>query len=213
MGWKNRQYKRQGEAAAFPFIQWVNNGGALEPRNANDVGGFAQPLDQAQILGAHIPGEVRALHHRGGDATDVVFTTELAAAVLATRFSWIKDGNMLADYTPGARGKLQALVITRDADGNAIGPAMLTFTGLAGRQFSEALNAHRESVRMATAGEVPVYAFFGVYRSGAVEIVGNGKKSPITTIDYGGGSNGDGGFDPDAAFVGVDVTWGRGAAR
>jgi hypothetical protein len=179
----------------YPFIQWINNGGSLEPRS--DAGGFALPSDQAAILGAKITGDVRVIHHRGGDQTEVVFTTALEAAVLTTRFCWVKDGQAIPGYEPGARGKLQALVLVRDASGNPAGPALLTFRGYAGKQFSAALKEHRETVRKATANRAPAYAFFGRYEAGGVQMVGSGQQSPITTLIYAGD-----GFDPDAAYAG-----------
>ena len=194
MGWQDRQYERI--ETVLPFIQWVNSGANLEPRS--EVGGFAQPLDQAQILGVNIPGEVRVLHHKGGKTTDVVFNTELVIAVLTTRFGWVKNGRMLSAYESGARGKLQALCLVRDAD-KVAGPVILTFTGLAGSEFNAALSVHRETVRKATAASAPAYAFFGVFRSGGIKMVGNGSQSPITTVEYGEG------FDPDAAFVGDEA--------
>lgn len=194
MSWKDRQYKRQSEMVV-PFIQWVNNGGSLEPRN--DGGGFAMPLDQAAILGVDIPGDARALHHRGGNQTEMIFTPVLDVAVLATRFTWVKNKQSIPDYETGARGKLQALALVRDADGNTAGPALLTFRGYASKQFGAALKAHREAVLKATANQAPAYAFFGAFRAGEVKMVGNGQKSAITTIELA-----DDGFDADAAYVG-----------
>jgi hypothetical protein len=196
MSWRDREYKRQDEMV-FPFIQWVNDGGSLEPRNG--VGGFAMPLDQAAILGSNIPGDVRALHHKGGKQTDVVFGTALEAAVLATRFTWIKDREVIPAYEPGARGKLQALALVRDAGGHTVGPVLLTFKGVAGKQFGAALRTHREEVRKATENAAPAYAFFGVYRSGEVEMVGKETKSPITGLVYGDEFRP---CDPDADYVG-----------
>jgi hypothetical protein len=178
----------------YPFIQWVNDGGALAPRS--DTGGFALPADQAAILGANVPGEVRMLHHRGGDTTEVVFAAALRAAVLDTRFCWVKDGQAIPAYEPGARGKLQALALVRDNGGDTVGPVLLTFKGHAGKQFSAALKAHREAVRAATANKAPAYAFFGRYQAGETKLVGSGQQSPITTVAL------DGEFDPDEAYVG-----------
>lgn len=194
MGWKDRQYRRQDDVVLFPFIQWVNSGGSLEPRS--DGGGFAMPTDQAAMLGANIPGNVRALHHRGGDQTEVIFTTALDAAVLSTRFCWVKDGQMVPGYETGARGKLQSLALVRDADGKTVGPVLLTFRGHAGKQFSAALKTHREAVRKVTAGKAPAYAFFGAYHAGEVQMVGSAQQSPITSIVLADG------FDSDSAYVG-----------
>ncbi|MCP4538094.1 MAG: hypothetical protein GY832_13215, partial [Chloroflexi bacterium] len=194
MSWKDRTYKRTSEAASFPFIQWINDGGALEPRN--EIGGFAMPLDQAAVLGANIPGDVRAIHHRNGNSTEVVFSTALQVAVLETRFCWTKNKHVVPAYETGARGKLQALALVRDVGGHTVGPVMLTFKGLTSKQFGAALREQRELVRKATVGKAPTYAFFGTYQAGEVKMVGNGQKSAITTVTLAAN-----GFDPDAAFV------------
>ena len=195
MSWKNRTYRRANETVAFPFIQWINDGGSLEPRS--EIGGFGMPLDQGTMLGANIPGDVRAIHHRSGNTTEVVFGTALRVAVLETRFCWIKDKQVVPAYEPGARGKLQALALVRDAGGHTVGPVMLTFKGLTSKQFGAALREQRELVRKATAGKAPTYAFFGAYQAGEVEMVGKDRQSAITTVTLVTT-----GFDPDTAFVG-----------
>ena len=159
------------------------------------------PVEQMERLERSIPGEVRNLHHRGGDATEVVFTAELEAAVLDTRFVWVKDGQALPDYEDGARGKLQALALVRDVEGQPAGPVILTFKGLSSREFSEALKAHRETVRQASGGKAPAWAFFGRYTAGETEMRGSGRKSLVTSVLYDGN-----GFDPDAAYVGDGAT-------
>ncbi len=198
MSWRDRTYKRTSETAAFPFIQWINDGGSLEPRS--EIGGFGMPLDQAAMLGANTPGDVRAIHHRSGNTTEVIFGAALRIAVLETRFCWIKDKQVVPAYEPGARGKLQAMALVRDAGDNTVGPVMLTFKGLTSKQFSAALREQREVVRKATAGKAPTYAFFGTYQAGEIKMVGNGAKSPVTTIVLAAD-----GFDPDVTFVGNET--------
>jgi len=198
MSWKDRTYERTNEMMVYPFLQWVHDGGSMDPRG--ETGGFAMPTDQAVILGANIPGEVCALHHRGGSQTEVIFTTALEAAVLATRFTWIKDGQAIPAYEPGARGKLQALALVRDSGGDTVGPVLLTFKGYTSKQFGTALKEHRNVVRVATANKAPAYAFFGKYQAGGIEMVGNHQQSPVTTLVYGGDE-----FDPDGTYVGDDA--------
>ena len=198
MSWRDRTYKRTSETAAFPFIQWINDGGSLEPRS--EIGGFGMPLDQATMLGANIPGDVRAIHHRSGNTTEVIFGAALRIAVLETRFCWIKDKQVVPAYEPGARGKLQAMALVRDAGGNTVGPVMLTFKGLTSKQFGAALREQREVVRKATAGKAPTYAFFGTYQAGEIKMVGNETKSPVTTIVLAAD-----GFDPDVGFIGNET--------
>ena len=199
MSWRNRRFKRSAEVV-YPFIQWINDGGSLQPRS--EIGGFAMDTDQANILGANIPGEMRVAHHRGGGATEMVFSTELEAAILDTRFTWVKNKRPIPNYEPGARSKLQALALVRSSSGEVAGPVMVTFKGYASKHFGEALKAHRERVRVGTSNEAPAYAFFGAYHAGKVELVGSNQQSPITTLVY--GDNGDV-FDPDAAYVGDEA--------
>jgi len=199
MSWKNRSFKKMDDVN-YPFIQWVNDGGSLNPRSK--IGGFGFDVEQAAILGANIPGERSTLHHRGGGHTEVIFTTQLKVAVLDTRFTWQKDGQAIPAYEPGARSKLQALALTLDSNGDIVGPVMLTFRGYTSKHFGEALKTHRNAVRVATANEAPAYAFFGQYTAGEIELVGsNGQQSPITTLVYAGDEN----FDPDAAYVGDEA--------
>ncbi len=147
MSWRNRQYQRRNNAVVAPFIQWVNGGGDLEPRHGG--GGFGMPLDQAAILGANIPGDARAMHHKGGNKTEMIFAPVLDVAVLATRFAWVLNKRRISDYEKGARGKLQVLALVRDADGHAVGPVLLTFRGYASKYFGAATKAHREAVAVA----------------------------------------------------------------
>ena len=193
MGWKGRKYVRE-DVKRYPVIQWVNAGSSLEPRS--EIGGFAMPSDQASTLGSNIPGTLTMLHHRGGDQTEVIFTTALQVAVLSTRFCWVKSGQAIP-YEPGARGKLQALSLVRDADGQSVGLVILTFRGHGSKQFSVAWKAHQETVRTATAGAAPAYAFFGDYKAGGTVMVGKNQQSPITSVVYDGE-----GFDPDAVYIG-----------
>lgn len=195
-----RQYDRSDDLApSYPFIQWVNDPNALEPRQ--QTGGFARPVNQDFPS----PGEPAVLHHKGGGATEVVFTQELTVAVLKTRFAWVKDGVRVPQYVEGARGKLQALCLLRVPDANhgdgytVEGPVMLTFTGLAGSRFNVVRGQFAKAVRAATKGKAPAYAFWMTLAAGDVEMVGKTKKSPITNVIL------DGDFDPDRDYIGDEV--------
>lgn len=190
MSWKDRKY--QVDEVSYPFVQWINNGGSLEPRES--TGGFACPVDQ----GVDIPGAQPAVvHHRNGNTTDVLFSHAIEVAVIKTRFAWVKDGIRQPSYTKGARGKVQALCYVRGAD--QAGLVMLTFAGLAGKSFGEARKGFASAVRKATKGKAPAYAFWMTVQSGEVKMVGRGTKSPITTIEWKGG------FDPDSDYIGDDL--------
>jgi len=192
MSWKDRTFEHPGEEAlSFPFIQWVNNGGSVEPRA--ERGGFACPTGQE----VSIPGIDARLHHRNGEYTEVIFAQELSAAVFKTRFAWIKDGVRIANYTRGARGKLQVLVYVRGENGTAaVGPVMLTFTGIPSRQFGQLRKQFAAAVRKATKGKAPAYAFWMRLKAGEVEMVGQSQKSPITTIELAAD------LDPDRDYIG-----------
>ena len=80
----------------------------------------------------------------------MLFRHALRLAVVARRFAWLKDGYRLAEYAPGARGRLQALGFTRDDQGALLGPLVLTVKGTTSRALSQALKAHRAEVRQLT---------------------------------------------------------------
>ena len=188
--WHNRQFARQDELITFPFIQWVNDGGSLQPRS--ESGGFACPKDQD----VDIPGELAMFHHRDGGMTEVTFTSVLEVAVMKTRFAWVNDGVLSQDYTTGAHGKLQAACYVRGPDSEPVGPLMLTFTGLNTREFS---SAHREflvDVQQATRGRAPSYAFWAQFEADERKMVGSEKQSAITGIKLARK------VDPDRDYVG-----------
>jgi hypothetical protein len=190
-GWKDRKYKRSDDFITFPFIQWVNNGGSLEPRA--DRGGFACPTDQ----GLSIPGTLAKLHHRDGGTTEVIFATQLEVAIVQTRFAWIMDGMRRPDYVDGARGKLQAVCYVKGPKGNTVGPVMLTFTGLTTKRFNAAHRSFMVDVQRVTQGQAPSYAFWMKVQGGKPEMVGGGEEqSLITPIELGRK------VDPNRDYVG-----------
>jgi len=191
--WAREYVVDDGLAPLYPFIQWVNDGSTLEPRFP--TGGFASPVDQVPI------GVYAVLHHRDGSQTEVTYTAELRIAVLRTRFSWTKDGALLPSYVPGARGKLQALCLVVDADGQVTGPVILTFTGLSGARFSAEYLRFAREVAKQTRRQAPAYAFFMRVVAGKPEMVGKGQqKSPITPPVWDGDLNLDRDFIGDEAL-------------
>jgi len=198
MSWKDRTYQMMDEGgASYPFVQWINDGGQLDPRSPR--GGFAMPEEQMEDLGAYPAGaNVRALTFRNGESTTVFFTEQMEVVVLATRFCWLKDGNRVSNYVPGARSKLQALCLMRGDTGFA-GPMMLTFRGIPGKHFAEAYKKHRARVRKATKGAAPSYAFVMRIAAGEPTMVGSRQQSRITPVVLADD------FDPDASYVGDAV--------
>jgi len=166
---------------SYPFIQWVNRGDTLEP--ARDRGGFAMPMGQACL----IDGELAIIKHGDGTMTDSLFRQELALAVVAQRFAWVKDGNRLAEYAEGARGKLQALVFTTEADGQILGPLVLTLKGTTSKALNELRKLHRQEVQALTGdSRTPSWFFFMRLRAGQPTMAGRQAQSLVTPLERAG---------------------------
>jgi hypothetical protein len=197
MSWHTRQPSQilqEEPVSEYPFIQYVNDGDSLEPREAS--GGFAMATDQVEMLGAAPNGAaLHALHFRNGETNDVYFTPWLRFVPLVTRFAWIKDGNRLDSFVPGARGKLQALGYVETEQGFA-GPVLLTSKGMASKDLSEALREHRQAVRKATQGKAPSVFFALLLHAGESTLRGSKQKSRATPILRSDD------FDPDRDYVG-----------
>jgi hypothetical protein len=196
MSWEDREYQHSDEGgASFPFVQWQNDGAQLDPRNPR--GGFVMPEDQMHSLGTYpADAEVCSLTFRNGESITAFFAEQMEVAVLTTRFCWIKDGDRVNTYVPGARSKLQALCLMRDAGSRLAGPMMLTFRGIPGKLFAEAYKKHRARVNKATKGGAPSYAFVMRIAAGEPEMVGSQQQSritPVLLVDD---------FDPDVSYVG-----------
>lgn len=193
--WAARQYERRDELSpSWPYVQWINDPGALEPRQR--TGGFARPVDQDFPS----PGELLLFHPKEGKPIEVVFATELSVAVLATRFAWVLDGVRMSSRVKGARGKLQVACLLRVDSHTVEGPVMLTFTGVAGSRFYAAYRKFARIVRTATRGKAPSYAFWMRVKAGERVLVGSGKeKSYITDVIL------DEDFDPDRDYVGDEA--------
>ncbi len=197
MSWQNRaasQILHEETVSEYPFIQYVNDGSTLTPHQP--TGGFAMAADQTDVLGAAPHGATEhTLTFSNGAYEAVHFTDWLRFAPLVTRFAWIKDGNRLDTYVPGARGKLQALGYVETEQGFA-GPVMLTVKGMASKDLSQALREHRQAVRKATQGQAPSPFFSVLLHAGEPTLRGTKQKSRATPIVR------DSGFDPDRDYVG-----------
>ncbi len=200
MSWQSRSHSPllQEEALAeYPFIQYVNDGGTLDPREA--TGGFGMTLEQAEALGAAPLGaSPHTLHFSNGESNPGYFTAWLRFAPLATRFAWTKDGNRVETFVAGARGKLQVLGYV-ETDAGFRGPVMLTVKGMASKDLAVALREHRQAVRKATEGQAPS-AFFGLLlHAGAPTLRGAKQQSRATPILRAAD------FDPDRDYVGDEL--------
>ncbi len=200
MSWQDRDHSQilqEEMVSEYPFIQYVNDGGSLEPREA--TGGFAMSAEQAELLKATPNGAVEhTLMFSTGESEPVFFTDWLRFVPLATRFAWVKDGNRLGGFVDGARGKLQALGYVETADGYA-GPVMLTVKGMASKDLAQALREHRQAVRKATQGKAPSSFFAVLLHAGEPALRGTKQKSRATPIVR---SNE---FDPDVDYVGDEL--------
>ena len=204
MSWKNAVKSGAAptvdEKVSYPFIQWINRGAQLDPRAPR--GGFGQPVEEMEAAGDYpTSAEMRELVLRSGATVPMMFSHNVRAAVVATRFAWILNGRRVSTYVDGARSKLQAVAIIEGSEGPFV--AMLTFRGLAGKEFSESHKAHRDRVRQATraAGtEAPASIFYATYVAGEPKMVGSGAQSQITPVALS-----DEAFDLDADYVGDDA--------
>ncbi|HIE38669.1 MAG TPA: hypothetical protein EYP77_06320 [Anaerolineae bacterium] len=206
MSWQNVSIPDEVQLS-FPFIQWVNNGNSLDPRRPR--GGFGMPEEQIDLAGDYPKdAELHKLILKSGEEVPMAFTHTLRAAVLATRFAWILDGKRTPTYVKGARSKLQALAIVEGQDAAFI--AVLTFSGMAGKEFSDALKKHAKRVRRLTraAGKEQSHGiFYATYTADEPKMVGRTAKSQITPVALGDEEF----FDLDTAFVGeaalAQVDW------
>ena len=200
MAWQDRndsQILQEEMVCEYPFIQYVNDGSTLDPREA--TGGFAMSAEQTELLKATPHGAVEhTLIFSTGESESVFFTDWLRFVPLATRFAWVKDDNRLGGFVDGARGKLQALGYVETENGYA-GPAMLTVKGMASKDLAQALREHRKAVRKATQGKAPSAFFALLLHAGEPAMRGTKQKSRATPIVR---SNE---FDPDVDYVGDDL--------
>lgn len=200
MAWQDRdnsQILQEEMVCEYPFIQYVNDGSTLDPRET--TGGFAMSAEQAELLKATPNGGVEhTLIFSTGESEAVFFTDWLRFVPLATRFAWVKDGNRLGSFVDGARGKLQALGYVETADGYA-GPVMLTVKGMASKDLAQALRDHRQAVRKATQGKAPSVFFAVLLHVGEPALRGTKQKSRATPIVR---SNE---FTPDVDYIGDEL--------
>ena len=186
-------------STGYPFIQWITGQPALKRLHpVLGSGGFGMPVEQFVAASADgaIPDFFTSgpIQHKSGNETDAYLTDQLSVAVLAYRFAWATrtaggQPQISAEYTKGARGKLQVLVLVKGFD--TLSPVMLTFSGEGSRRFYEMLKAFRQSV-ITQASAIrkqkdksfkgfPLYTFWMLVKAGArVEVGQPGATSFIT---------------------------------
>ena len=187
--WKNRKFKKFDEGeASYPFVQFMSRGALMSP--AQPHGKFAMTEEQVFALanGAKkdtaIPQSAEPLElvFNNGNRTPAYVADGLVVVPILTRFAWIKDGFRLPGYTKGAHGKLQLLCyVVNNADG-FIGPLMLTVSGLASKDLKNALREHGNTVRKATQGQAPAYAFSMLLTVGDPVMRGSQQQSRACPI-------------------------------
>jgi hypothetical protein len=151
--------------------------------------------------------EAATLNFGEGGSSTGVFLGAMDVAILATRFAWLTKndrdrrdrGTLSQNYSDGARGKLQALVLLRTIAGWT-GPAIVTLTGTVTSDFSAAIKTHRQQVIRATSGKGAAPWFWARLESGSPEKRGHGSAtSTVTPIAL------QGEVDPGAAYVGDEA--------
>jgi len=208
MGWKDRQDSRVRDAeprAEYPWMQWVNKGSYLDPRH--ESGGFFITAENMAMIGEpEIDGaEACTLVFSNEDSDTGIYLPAVDIAVMGTRFAWrTTEGNrsqLSATYTPGARGKLQALVLLKTQGGYA-GPLMLTLTGTVTKDLSTAIKAHRQAIRQATEGNGALPWFWLPLVAGTPEQRGTGSAHSMVTPII---SPAVPAFSPEFSYVGDEI--------
>jgi hypothetical protein len=196
MGWKEA-VKVVGESVPLPLIQWINLGASLLPPQVK--GGFVMPESEAAICGDTLLGSFLVTANFSGGSEKVYYTPTMRVAVLATRFEWRVNGVTVPSYEEGARGKLRALCVVQGTRGPF--QAVLTLSGLATRDFLNALREHRQRVWKGTraAGHpAPASIFFMELVAGQpVRLPQGGTRTPMFLT---------GDFDPERDYIG-DATF------
>jgi hypothetical protein len=153
---------------SYPTVQWINRGGDLKPPQEN--GGFFA----AQKYGnTSLPGGVEARFHQD----DGSFSYGFEAAILAVRQAWFLKENgatvRLKRYQEGARKRVQALILIKGEDGQAVGPVKLTVVGLANEALPEAYWALNT---VASGSDAQPWMFWVVLSAGETEEVGEHRQ-------------------------------------
>ncbi len=160
-----------------PFVQWVNAGQALRPRQ--EKGGWFMPdrWDEA------IPGQFATLHTSNGNAESGVYAADLSFVPIATRFHWVNAlGEVLPGYQDGARGWLQVLALLPGEDGKVFW-GVITVKGIASRDLGRIIREHQKAA-LEVKGQG--WMFWLRVKAGEQRMVGERKRSLVTTIEPAG---------------------------
>ena len=191
MSWNDRTFKGEEEGASYPFIQFMSNGNLMEPSQSH--GKFA--ITEEQMLALANGAEKDAIPQKA-EPLELVFRKDkgkqkrvpayamdgLVVVPVLTRFAWMKDGFRLPGYVEKSHGKLQLLCYVANGSSQFIGPLMLTVSGLASKDLKNALREHRTTVRKATQGKAPAYAFSMLLTVGATIMRGSQQQSRACPI-------------------------------
>ena len=170
-----------------PFVQWVNAGQALQPRQ--DRGGWFMP-DRWDVA---IKGVYVTLYTSSGNTASGIYAQELAFVPVAQRFHWVNSlGEILPGYQDGARGWLQVLALLPGEDGSVFW-GVITVKGIASRDLGYNIREHQKA-----AAEVrgQGWMFWLRVKAGEQRMVGERKRSLVTTIEPAGE------FRPEEDFIG-----------
>jgi len=188
MGWQGRcnsQVAQDEPGLEYPFLQWVNRGGDLDPRRQD--GGFFMTEDNVNMLDAlPVGAQATRMNFSTGNSEGGVFMESIVIAPLTSRFSWVVwEGGKHSysnTYTAGARGKLNVLCYIKTNNGMK-GPISITLTGTVTQDMGTAMSAHRQRVRRATKGQAPSPLFVMTLEPGdQVQRGKSGKQSRVTPI-------------------------------
>lgn len=184
--WLNREAPEEHLVkTGYPYIQWINGQRGLgKVHKVLETGGWMLPVDQVGKLETVQTVEVP---HRNGSSTEAYLLSELAFAVLATRFSWfLREGDRveyLSDYRDGARGKLHVIALVKHVSETE--PMMLTLSGMASKGFGDVLKQFRKEVlgaaKAVSGRRYPNYAFWLRVKAGAPRSVGVGSATSVVT--------------------------------
>ena len=187
MGWRNRQDSRVRDAeprAKYPWMQWVNRGSDLDPRHTQ--GGFFITAENMDVLGEVKVDSAEActLNFSNNASATGIYLQGINIAVLGTRFAWtVEEGGRIcrvATWVPGARSKMQALVLLQAKEGHTE-PLMLTLTGTVTEDLKEAIKVHREVIRQTTERKGATPWFWLHLIAGEPERRGSGSKTSMVT--------------------------------
>jgi len=190
------------QGSEYPWGQWINRGGDIEPRQ--DTGKFFFNDQSLNALGAVPDGaEVSTAHFSSGKAEDGVIVDALTVAPVISRMRYFTgmgaDRVYYPQYIKGSRGNINLLCYVQTEQGLK-GPVVLTASGTVSKDLYLALKAHRHRVKESTNGAAPAPLFLITLETGTPEKRGQkGAESLVTPLVF------EEDFDPDRDYIGDDL--------